>query len=83
MKNSNATTTWTGIAAAITTGLTILAALPYSLGDAAEIISPEWKAKIVVAGLVASTILKIWNSVATAGTGEVKRLEEKVDEATK
>jgi hypothetical protein len=75
------TTTWTGVSAAITGTLTVLAALPYQLGDAATIIPPDWKQGIVIAGLVATTILRIWNSVAQADEKKVAILELEVSEA--
>ena len=49
--------------AAIFGALTILAALPYTLGDLATIIPSEWKPKIVLAGLIATVGLRIWNSI--------------------
>lgn len=55
-------TTVSGIGAALFGLLTLLAALPYSLGDIATIIPPEWKGKIAALGLIAGTVLKIWNS---------------------
>lgn len=78
--NGSKTTTWTGIGSAVFMALTVLSSLAYQLGDIAEIIPPEWKAKIVLVSLTAATILKIWNSVATAGTGDVKALEKRVDQ---
>ena len=56
-------TTISGIGAAIFSVLTILAALPYQLGDLATIIPPEWKAKVVTIGIIATTLLRVWNSV--------------------
>jgi hypothetical protein len=53
-----------GIGTAIFSALTVLAALPYSLGDLATVIPPSWKAKIVVGGLVGAFGLRVWNSVA-------------------
>lgn len=52
-------TTAVGYADAITYVLTILAALPYTIGDEANIIPPVWKAKILIAGLIAGAVLKI------------------------
>ena len=57
-------TTLSGIGAALTSALTVIAALPYQLGDVATLIAPEWKAKVAVAGLVATTILRVMNSIA-------------------
>ncbi len=53
---------WTIVGATLTSALTILAALPYQLGDLATIIPPEWKPKVVAAGLIATTVLRIWNT---------------------
>lgn len=52
-------TTIAGYLDAIVWFLTILAALPYTLGDAANTLSPEWKARIAVTGLFAGAVLKI------------------------
>ncbi len=57
-------TTVSGVGAAIFSLLTILAALPYDLGDVATIIPPAWKGKLVTAGIIASLALRVWNSVA-------------------
>ena len=46
------------IGAAITSALTTLAALPYQLGDVATIIPVEWKNRVVIAGLIATVILR-------------------------
>ena len=73
-------TTLTGIGAAVTSTLTILAALPYQLGDAATVIPPEWKSKIVMTGLAASLVLRVLNSIfqkdapPVAGTGTTMKL---------
>jgi hypothetical protein len=42
----------------VTYVLTILAVLPYTLGAEADILPPEWKAKIAMIGLIAGGILK-------------------------
>lgn len=57
-------TTITGIGGALTSALTVIAALPYQLGDIATIIPVEWKARVAIAGIVATTILRILNSIA-------------------
>lgn len=61
----NSKTTWTGISSAIVATLTMLAALPYSLGEIATVFPPEWKPYIVVAGLVATLILRSLNAIQT------------------
>ena len=60
---ANWKTTVSGVGTAIFTLLTVLAALPYELGDIATIFPPQWKAKIAIAGAIAALILKVWNSV--------------------
>lgn len=52
-------TTVVGYLDAIAHFLTVLAALPYTLGEAATYIAPEWKATIAITGLIAGTILKV------------------------
>lgn len=59
---NNYKTTLSGILAALTSALTAIAALPYQLGDVATIIPPAWKTRVVVAGLIATIILKSVNS---------------------
>jgi len=39
--------------------LTALAAAPYSLGEVATIIPPEWKQRVFVAGAIATLILRV------------------------
>jgi len=62
---SNWKTTLSGIGAALTSALVAIAALPYQLGDVATIIPPAWKARVVVAGLVATVILRTINAAVT------------------
>jgi hypothetical protein len=59
---NNWKTTLSGIGAALTSALTAIAALPYQLGDIATIIPPVWKARVTIAGIVATVILKSINS---------------------
>lgn len=64
MKNllgANYKSTLTAGAAALFSFLTVLAALPYSMGDISTIFPPEWKGKVAVAGAVAALLLKFWN----------------------
>lgn len=61
---ANWKTTFSGIGAAIFATLTVIAGLPYELGSVATIIAPQWKAKVVTAGLVATLLLKVWNAIA-------------------
>ncbi len=60
---ANYKTSLTGIFTAIFSGLTALAALPYTIGDLGNIIAPEYKAKIFSLSLIATVVLRIWNSV--------------------
>ena len=53
---------WKQLAAAFTSVLTLSAALPYSLGELAIIIPPKFKGWVVLAGLVATTILRTLNA---------------------
>ncbi len=50
---------WTALSGAILSTLTVLAALPYTLGEVAEIIPSEWKPIMVKVGLVATLILRV------------------------
>lgn len=61
---ANWRTTWSGIAASLTALLTVIAGLPYELGNISTIISPDYKAKVVAAGAIATVILKIINALA-------------------
>ena len=44
----------------------MLAALPYTLGDIATVIPPEWKPKVVIVGLVATIGLRFWSAITDA-----------------
>lgn len=55
----------TAVASEITAFLTILAALPYELGEVANILPPEWKKAVAIAG-----------AFATLGLRIVKRVQE-------
>jgi hypothetical protein len=59
---NNWKTTISGIGAALTSALTTIAALPYQLGDGATIIPPAWKARVVIAGIISTVILKAINA---------------------
>jgi len=39
--------------------LTALAAAPYSLGEVATIIPPEWKQRVFIAGAIATLLLRV------------------------
>jgi hypothetical protein len=52
-----------GIGAAIFSLLTVLSALPYTIGEAASIIPPEWKGKVFGLCAISTAILKTWNSI--------------------
>jgi hypothetical protein len=71
---ANWRTTVTGIGTAVFSALTVLAALPYTLGEVATVIPSEWKEKVVVISATAAFILKVWNAMASkdarvGGTG--------------
>jgi len=59
-------TTLASIGVALTSTLTTLAALPYTLGDAATIIPAEWKLRVVIIGLISTAILKVIQGVVSA-----------------
>lgn len=61
---ANWRTTLSGIGAAIFALLSMLAVAPYSLGELATIIPPEYKSRILVASAVAAFLLRTWNSVS-------------------
>jgi hypothetical protein len=60
---ANWQTTVSGIGTAIFSILTGLAALPYTMGDLATIIPPEYKAKVFFWSAIATAVLKVWNSI--------------------
>lgn len=60
---ANWKTSVSGIGSALVGLLTMLAALPYDLGNIATVISPAWKGKIVTVGVVATLALRVWNSL--------------------
>lgn len=51
------------IGVAIFSLLTILSALPYSMGDLATIIPPDWKSKVFTIAATATAILRVWNGL--------------------
>lgn len=52
-----------GVAFAATSALATLAALPYTMGDVATMIPPEWKAPLFKWSGIAAVVLKIINSM--------------------
>jgi hypothetical protein len=54
------------LAPAFTSVLTLSATLPYSPRELAIIIPPKFKGWVVLAGLVATTILRIFNAVTVS-----------------
>lgn len=56
-------TTATGVGSALTSALTVVAALPYDLGDASVIIPPKYKEGITIAGIIATILLRVLNGV--------------------
>lgn len=63
LMGANWQTTVSGIGSALFGFLTIMAALPYELGNVALLIPPEYKAKVVLLGSIATVILRVWNSI--------------------
>ncbi|MFZ4597831.1 MAG: hypothetical protein ACOYNN_04225 [Terrimicrobiaceae bacterium] len=57
-------TTISGIGAAAFSILTVLAALPYQIGDLATVIPSEYKEKVFLVSMIAAALLRVWNSVA-------------------
>jgi len=58
---ANWKTTVSQAGVAIFSLLTLLAALPYQLGEIATIIPPEWKSKVVAVGAFATLVLRLIN----------------------
>lgn len=61
---ANWRTAISGIGAVVFSALTVLAALPYTLGDIATIIPADWKPYVVTCGLIGTIGLRVWNSIA-------------------
>lgn len=61
MKNWKTTISGTG--AALMAMLGAFAALPYSLGEIAAILPPEWKLRITIGGFISAFILRTINSI--------------------
>jgi hypothetical protein len=53
---------WKIVGATLTSALAALSALPYTLGDLATVIPPAYKAKVFTASLIATAILRLWNT---------------------
>lgn len=53
---------WRSLGAAVTSALTILAALPYELGKVATVIPSEWKPWVATIGVIATVILRSLNA---------------------
>ncbi len=60
--------TTVGYVDAFTYVMTILAILPYTLGNEAAIIPDAWKSKIAAVGIIAGAILKIVRGHTTPDT---------------
>ncbi len=61
---------WKAIASTLVSALTILAALPYQLGELSTIIPPNWKPTIVVIGLISTIALRVWNAATVPQTSQ-------------
>ncbi len=64
---------WTALSAALMSALTMLAALPYTLGEVAEIIPTEWKPRLTLIGIIATTILRVVYGVIPTKPTESKQ----------
>jgi hypothetical protein len=65
-------TTLTGLLSSLTAALTALAALPYELGDIAQVIPPEHKALVFKVGLWATIALRIIKALNTEDSKPAK-----------
>ena len=63
-------TSISGMGAALTTGLTLLAGAPYALGDAATVIPPEWKARIFMWAGGATVLLQLIHARSAKDTSD-------------
>ena len=54
---------WQRIGVAVFSILSMLSVAPYSLGDIATIIPPEWKPKVLAVSAIAAFILHVWYGV--------------------
>ena len=61
---ANWQTTISGVGSALFAALSLIAAVPYELGELALLIPPEYKAKVVLYAAIAAFLLRIWNSIA-------------------
>ena len=69
-----------GIGAALTASLTVVAGLPYELGEVATILPPTWKAKVTVYSAIATFILRVLNSHYTKDKNVAGNNDDKVTE---
>jgi len=58
-------TTLASIGSALMSLLTVVAALPYSMGEVADILPPEWKPRVAIGAAVAAAILKVVQGVVS------------------
>lgn len=63
---ANPKTFWVGLGSGIMSLLTVIAALPYSMGDVANIFPPQYKTYIAVSSAIAAAILKAAQGVVSA-----------------
>lgn len=72
----NPKTTILGYADAVIFTLTILSAAAYELGPVAEVVSPEWKSRVLVFGIVTGALVKIIKGHVSADKNPHAETEE-------
>lgn len=53
---------WTKLSAALASFVTVLAMMPYELGQIATVFPPAWKPYLTVIGALATVFLRLYNS---------------------
>ncbi len=59
---ANWRTTVSGLGSSIFAVVTVLAALPYTLGDISTIVNPAWKKDVFIVSGLATLALRVWNA---------------------
>jgi len=62
----NNKTTWAAIGSALMSLLAVIAALPYTMGEAALIIPSEYKQTVAISAAIAAAILKVVQGAVSA-----------------
>ncbi len=78
MNTTNWKTTLYGVASAFVGLLVALSVAPYTLGEAGNLLPPEWKERVFVVSIVAAAILRVLKGVATADASVVGQVAEGV-----